>query len=95
MLVDTTVVHHINEISDDYFPVFEYEWGGVKKRLESKTNASRIKIGRKVRILVDPETEEAICPEEQNASDSILLIFGVIGVLVLVLVVLLGMGVLS
>lgn len=93
VLVDTTVVQGDDE--DDYFPIYEYEWGGVKKRLNSNTNASRIKIGRKVHILVDPKTEEAICLEEQNASDSMLLIFGVIGVLAFILVLLLGTGVLS
>lgn len=100
VLVDTTVAQRrdendIHQMWDEYFPIYEYEWGGVKKRLESHTNASRIKIGRKVHILVDPKTEEAICLEEQNASDSLLLIFGVIGVLFFIMVVLLFTGVLS
>lgn len=75
VLVDTTVAQRrdendIHQMWDEYFPIYEYEWGGVKKWLESHTNASRIKICRKVHILIDSKAEEAICLEEQNASDS-------------------------
>ena len=98
VLVDTTVCQQHDDdniIQDIHFPVYEYEWQGVKKRLYSTTNALHIKIGRPVHILIDPQTEEAICLEEQKASDSMLLIFGVIGLLTLILMILLGTGILS
>ena len=98
VLVDTTVCQQHDDdniIQDIHFPVYEYEWQGVKKRLYSTTNALHVKIGRPVHILIDPQTEEAICLEEQKASDSMLLIFGVIGLLTLVLMILLGTGILS
>lgn len=74
-----------NLLIDYYFPIYEYEWGGIKKRLESTTNVLRIKIGRKVHILIDPQTEKAICLEEERGSNLLLLIFGVIGLAVPVL----------
>ena len=97
VMVDSTVGHYRDEDNDmreAYFPVYEYEWGGITKRLYSTTNALSIKIGRQVHILIDPRTEEAICLEEQKASDSLLLIFGIIGVLTLVLMVMLVTGIL-
>ena len=98
VMVDYTVGQYRdedNDIRDAYFPVYEYEWGGVKKRLKSTTNALRIKIGRQVHILIDPQTEKAICLEEQKASDALLLIFGIIGVLTFILMLLLATGILS
>lgn len=49
IMVDSTVSQYRdedNDLRDAYFPVYEYDWGGVKKRLYSTTNALRIEIGR-------------------------------------------------
>lgn len=81
-------------MQDVYFPVYEYDWGGVKKRLDGTSNALRIKIGRRVHILIDPQTEKAICMEEQKALDSLLLIFGIIGVLTFIMMLMLVTGIL-
>lgn len=81
-----------NDIVTSYFPIYEYEYGGETRRLES-TTSSRMKKGRKVHILVDPQTEKAICLEGEKESNSLLLIFGGIGVIVFVLVLLKAAGV--
>ncbi|MDE6017070.1 MAG: hypothetical protein K2H41_15500 [Acetatifactor sp.] len=97
VIVDSTVCDAPpNEVGvEAYFPVYEYEWEGVKKRLNSTTNVLRIKIGRKVHILVDPRTEKAICLEEEMATNTLYMIIGGIGVLVLVMVLMLATGVLD
>ena len=97
VIVDTHVVQQHDEentLQDVHFPVYEYDWGGVKKRLDGTSNALRIKIGRRVHILIDPQTEKAICMEEQKASDGLLLIFGFIGVLTLIMMLMLVTGIL-
>ena len=81
-----------NDMVWDYFPIYEYEWGGETRRLKS-TTSSRMKIGRKVHILVDPQTENAICMEGEKESNSVLLVFGGIGVIVFILVLLKATGV--
>ena len=94
VLVDYDVVQKRDDdnlMVDIYFPIYEYEWGGVKKRLNSTTSGS-IKIGRKVHILVDPQTEKAICLEDIKRSDIVFPIFGVIGVVTFVLVLLKATG---
>ena len=95
VLVDYTVSQkrdEDNDMIDYYFPIYEYEWGGEKKRLKSNTSGS-IKIGRKVHILVDPQTEKAICMEEEKSSNSFLMLFGVIGVIVFILVLMKAAGI--
>ena len=94
VLVDYDVVQKRDDdnlMVDVYFPIYEYEWGGVKKRLESTTSGS-VKAGRKVHILVDPQTEKAICLEDVKRSDIAFPIFGVIGVAAFVLVLLTAAG---
>lgn len=81
-----------NDIVTCYFPIYEYEYGGETRRLES-TTSSLMKKGRKVHILVDPQTEKAICLEGEKESNSLLLIFGGIGVIVFILVLLKAAGV--
>lgn len=81
-----------NDIVTSYFPIYEYEYGGETRRLES-TTSSRMKKGRKVHILVDPQTEKTICLEGEKESNSLLLIFGGIGVIVFILVLLKAAGV--
>lgn len=98
VMVDSTVCQQHDEdnlLQDYYFPVYEYDWGGETKRLYSTTNALSIKIGRKVHILIDPQTENAICLEEEIRSNSFLLLFGIIGLLTFVLLLLLCTGIIS
>lgn len=96
VLVDYEVIEASDDdASDGYFPIYEYEWNGVTKQLKSNVNTIKQKRGAKVHILIDPQTEKVICMEAENASNGALLLFGVIGVLTLVLMVLIGTGVVS
>ena len=99
MIVDHTVSQVLDEdrdVRDVYSPVYEYEWKGVKKRLKGTVSVSVAKnpVGKKVHILVDPKTETAVCLEEKKNEEAALLVFGVIGVLVFILVILSAIGVL-
>lgn len=82
IMVDSSVCQQHDDdnlLIDYYFPIYEYEWGGEKKQLKSTTNVLRIKIGKEVHILIDPQTEKAVCLEEERKSNLLLLIFGAIG----------------
>ena len=99
MIADHTVSQVLDEdrdVRDVYSPVYEYEWKGVKKRLKGTVSVSVAKnpVGKKVHILVDPKTETAVCLEEKKNEEAALLVFGVIGVLVFILVILSAIGVL-
>ena len=99
MIVDHTVSQVLDEdrdVRDVYNPVYEYEWKGMKKRLKGTVSVSVAKnpVGKKVHILVDPKTETAVCLEEKKNEEAALLVFGVIGVLVFILVILSAIGVL-
>ena len=99
VVVDFDIVQHRSEentMEDLYFPIYEYDWSGIKRRL--KSNSSRQaepSMGKTVHILVDPQTQDAICLEDEKSSQLVLLIFGAIGVVALVLVILVKAGVLS
>ena len=99
VVVDFDIVQHRSEentMEDLYFPIYEYDWSGIKRRL--KSNSSRQaepSMGKTVHILVDPQTQDAICLEDEKSSQLVLLIFGAIGVAALVLVILVKAGVLS
>lgn len=99
MIVDYDVVQSSDEdngVEDTYFPIYEYEWGGTKKRLESKSSVrAGAHLGKTVHILVEPQTENAVCLEDKKQSQFVLLIFGAAGVAALVLVVLVKAGILS
>ena len=91
VIADYTISQILDEdrdIRDVYFPVYEYEWGGIRKQLKSTVSASVAKnpVGKQVHILVDPKTENVVCLEEKQKSETLLLTFGVIGIIVLVLV---------
>lgn len=80
-----------------YYPIYEYDWGGEKRRFAGKMGSSGKKyrtIGRQVHILVNPQTKEAVCKEDENASDGLLLIFGFVGLATLALMVALSSGIL-
>ncbi len=81
-----------NDIVTNRFPIYEYEWCGEKKRLKS-SHSAKIKIGKRVHILIDPQTGETLCLEDEKATNAGFLIFGGIGVLVLILVLLKAAGV--
>ena len=83
--------------TDIYYPVYEYDWGGEKRRLSSNIGSSGKKyrtIGRQVQILVNPQTREAICKEDEKAGDVIFLIFGIVGLATLALMLALSFGIL-
>ena len=83
-----------NDIRTIYCPVYEYDWKGTKKRLYSTSSAPGLKlpaIGRQVHILVDPKTEQAICLEDEKSSMLVYLVFGVIGLLTFILVLVVGL----
>lgn len=98
VVVDFDVVEHRNEddmMENLYFPIYEYDWGGIKKRL--KSNSSRQaepSLGKNVHILIDPQTQDAVCLEDEKSSQLVLLIFGAVGMTVLLLVVLIKTGIL-
>lgn len=106
MLMYTGVlVDYTEEISTDsdgdtqkvYHPIYEYDWGGEKRRLFGNAGSSGKKyrtIGRQVHILVNPKTGEAICREDENANEGAAVAFGVIGVAVFALMLALSLGVL-
>ena len=98
VVVDFDVVQHRNEentMEDLYFPIYEYDWGGMKKRLKSNSSKqAEPSIGKNVQILIDPQTQDAVCLEDEKSSQLVLLIFGAVGVAVLILVVLIKTGIL-
>ena len=98
--VDYTI--HKGRNSDHYAdifnPIYEYEWGGEKKRLYSSIGSSGEKyrtIGRRVHILVDPQTGKAICQEDEKTAGYLYLLFGIVGLGVFVLMLALSFGILS
>lgn len=79
---------------DVYSPIYEYEWNGIKKRLNSKVCVQKEpSIGKTVHILLNPMTGEAICMEDEQKSQGFLVIFGIIGIAVVILMILLKMGI--
>lgn len=72
-----------------YRPVYEYEWGGERRRIVGPVGSSGKKyrtIGRKVHILVDPHTGKAVCREDEMTAGNVYFLFGIIGLLVFILV---------
>lgn len=101
VLMNYTVAQKRDEdgfLLDVFFPVYEYEWEGESRELYSTVGVLGYQchtMGKRVHILIDPQTEKVSCLEDEKSYEFILLIFGVIGILVLVVLVLLGTGVLS
>lgn len=72
--------------ADIYYPIYEFTWNGELRRYQSRLGSSNKKyrtIGRKVQMLIEPETEKIICKEDEQSIGSIYFIFGFIGLLVL------------
>lgn len=81
-----------------YYPVYEYDWGGETRRLSGTMGISEKKdraIGIRVHILLNPQTGEAICREDEKTSERVALVFGIIGVAVFALMMALSFGVLA
>ena len=81
-----------------FLPVYEYKWKGEKKLFYSKAGVLGYQChtrGKRVHILIDPQTEKVSCLEDKKSYAHILLIFGVIGVFGFVLTLMLGTGMLS
>ncbi len=79
-----------------YHPVYEYDWGGEIRQLSGTVGISEKKertIGRRVHILVNPQTGEAICREDEKAGERVALVFGGIGVAVFALMLAFSLGV--
>lgn len=101
VLVDFTVEHSSNEDGDDIeacYPIYEYEWAGDKRQLIGQMNSDSKKhraLGRKVHILVEPQTGRAVCEEDEKVAGNLLLAFGVIGVIVFAIMLAISFGILS
>lgn len=83
--VDYVVDHGTGDDADSYFPIYEYEWMGERRRFKGSIGSNGKKyrtIGRKVHILRDPATDQVCCKEDEKSSFGIFLIFGIIGVVV-------------
>lgn len=81
-----------------YNPVYEYEWEGEKRRIVGPVGRSGKKyrtIGRKVHILVDPHTGEAVCREDEKTKGNLYFLFGIIGLAVFALLLAQRFGVIS
>lgn len=81
-----------------YKPVYEYEWGGERRRITGPVGSSGKRyraIGKKVHIFVDPHTERAVCQEDEKTKVNVYLLFGIIGLVVFVLLLAQSFGVLS
>lgn len=78
-----------------YYPVYEYELMGEKRRYESRMggNAKKYRqVGRKVHMLRDHGTNEVFCREDEKSSFGLQAIFGVVGFLTLLLMLYLSFG---
>lgn len=78
-----------------YYPIYEYDWGGERRRLSSNIGASGKKyrtIGRQVHILVNPQTGDAYCQEDAKAGDGIVLLFGFVGILAIGIMLAISFG---
>ena len=82
-------------ILDMFFPIYEYEWKGEERRAYSTNGVLGYQChtrGKRVRILMDPQTEKVTCLDAKKPYESILLTFGVIGVFVFIVTLMLGTG---
>ncbi len=73
---------------NEYYPIYEFELMGEIHRYQSNIGGSLKKyrnIGRKVHIIINSETGKVMCKEDELAKNFSYLIFGVIGVLVLLI----------
>lgn len=99
MQVDYTITQNRKRMGKRiYHPIYEYEWGGERRRIGSHVGGSRQKycsIGRKVHIFVDPHTGKALCAEDTKTSENMFLGFGIIGIVVFLLLLGRSFGVLS
>lgn len=81
-----------------YHSVYEYDWGGETRRLSGTMGISEKKdraIGSRVHILLNPQTGEAICREDEKTGERVAFVFGIIGVAVFALMLALSFGVLA
>lgn len=75
--------YNSKNVATNYNAVFEYEYGGVKRRYKSKVGGSGgigTKLGRKVSIVINHETGEVYCLEDEKgalAPGIILMVFGI------------------
>lgn len=86
---------HNHRSQSIYKPIYEYDWGGEKKRFCGPLSSSGKKystIGRMVHILVNPQTGEAVCQEDEKSSILFSLFFGIIGIACLALMIALSSG---
>lgn len=78
-----------------YYPVYEYELMGEKRRYESRMggNAKKYRqVGRVVHMLWDHGTDEVFCREDEKSSFGMQAIFGAVGFLTLLLMLYLSFG---
>lgn len=83
--------------SELYYPVYEYEWGGERRQLSGSIGTDRKEsrsIGRKVHILLNPQTGEVTCKEDERPANLVFLITGIVGLATLVLMLALSFGIL-
>lgn len=87
-VVASYAVEHGNaDTSDSYFPIYEYEWLGEKKRFKGSTGGTSKKyrnIGRRVHILRDMTTGKVLCKEDETGHAWFFMIFLFFGALAFV-----------
>lgn len=96
------VEYHVGREPDEdgfdlFYPVYEYNWKGEQRLFYSKAGVLGYQChtrGKRVHILIDPQTDKVSCLEDKKSYAHILLIFGVIGVFAFVLTLMLGTGML-
>lgn len=89
-LVDYEINHGTGDDPDTYQPVYEYELMGMQYQYKSKVSGTAKKyreIGRKVHILRDCETGEIFCQEDEKNSNTMYMVFGIVGLVVFLLLV--------
>lgn len=91
-----TAIGEANEASV-YYPIYEYTLMGESRRYQSNIGGSNKKyrtIGRKVHMLIDPETGKIMCREDAQTGSSMYILFGVLGILVLCIMLAVNFGLL-
>lgn len=92
---DFVVSYHLRSstnASEVYQPIYEYEWGGERRQYKSSVAGSHKKyrtIGRQVHILVNPQTGEVFCSEDEKTAGGLFLFIGIFGAVTFVIMLML------
>lgn len=64
---------------NNYFPIYEYYYGGVPHRIKSSSSGSGTGLGRTVKIVVNHRTGEAYCLDDEKEGIVIGIVFLIFG----------------